>query len=173
MRLRLDWRSKNLFWFLGMVSTFFLVACYQYIQIPIEIQDENVSPPYLLQIKNDTTSDLILEPNGFGKQHGFSEKIIKPNETADIILQVKKFKVNPTDITGSNEVVSGPYIENFGARRAVVRFKNEDFPELLIDLDSENWFASVKSQTPQPRILEVIVKDFNKTTWFIGGPDNP
>jgi len=158
--------------FLGATSAF-VFACYQYIQIPIDIQYEKISPPYLLQIENATTGDLIIEPNGYGRNRSFPEKTIQPNEIVKILLQVRKFKVSPTDLPGSNEVVSGPYIENAGAKTAVVKFKNGVFYNFYIDLDSAGWFTSVESSTPTPRILEVRLEDFNKSRWFIRGPDHP
>ncbi len=127
----------------------------------------------MLQIENATSGDLFLESNGYGRSRNFPEKTIRPNEIVKIMLQVRKFKTSPTDLTSSNEVVSGPYIENAGAKTAVVKLKNSGFYNFYIDLDSAGWFASVESSTPTPRILKVRLEDFDKSRWFIRGPDHP
>jgi hypothetical protein len=77
----------------------------------------------LLQIENATSGDLILEPNMYGRSPSYPEITTQPNEIVKILLQVRKFKTSQTHLTGPNEVVSGPYIENAGAKTGLVKLR--------------------------------------------------
>jgi hypothetical protein len=165
---------KNIFnLLLFLVTAAFIAGCYKYIQLQIEIEYEKISPPYVLQIENTTGKKLILLPNASGISQGFEGIPIEPGESARILLRVRKFKVSPDDHTGSNEIVTDPYIENAGARTAVIKFKSNRIYKFRIDLNSEKWFSQVETSEAAPKVLKVTLKDFTKQRWFIGGPNNP
>jgi len=44
------------------------------------------------------------------------------------------------------------------------------FREKELDLQAEQFASEYK---PEPKRLSVKVTDFNKTLWFIGGPERP
>ena len=147
-----------------------LTSCYKYVILPGEVSYEATSPPYVLQLANRTGRPFVVECVKFCDSKGTGNQAVADGGTFELLMQVRKFRVNATDITGAHQVMDAPYIYQDGSNTAVVRVRHASLHELTIDLESGKWFARRESATPQPDPLRIELRDFSPRRWFLDGP---
>jgi len=153
-----------------------ITGCYRYVTFPISTEEIGISPPYILVITNETADEIRIRPNSTGQAEGYPPRPIGPGQGSEFAFQIVKLKVG-SDETPTHHAVSTPYIESPGpnAARIFVEHGNAFKKEYLLDIDLRNkdWFKIWESNEPIPKRLPVKLTDFNKTFWFIGGPERP
>ena len=155
-----------------------LNGCFKQYYFPVEIAELTVSPPYRLEIKNDTTQLITFLPRD-STDENVEEKEIPVGDNFSTLLQVKKIIVGGTQ---TREIVTGPYIDSgrLGPDTADLRYKDSRRTrDLVIDLKSDLWFVEYSTrrmnEKPLPKTLEIRLTDENlsKPKWFRKGPDHP
>ena len=81
-------------------------------------------------------------------------------------MQVRHFKIGSEDDIGGNQIISGSYIDQYGANTAVIRVRHSELYELTIDLESDEWFSSGNTNDTTAPKLMINLKDFSKSRWF-------
>lgn len=147
-----------------------LAGCYKYVFLPGEVQYETVSPPYVLQIANRTGRPFTVEPSEFGRNRKFSGQLVPDGGSFELLMQIRKFRVTGGDITGAQQVMDAPYIEQEGANTAVINVRHAGLSTQSVDLDSPRWLAPRESATAQPAPLIIELRDFTPRRWFLNGP---
>ena len=161
-----------------LTAGFILSNCYTNYYFPVEVEEVKVSPPYRLDIKNDTSQLLVFLPRENAGE-GVSEKEISVGMNFSTLLQIKIIKVGETS---TREVIAGPYIDSgrFGPDTAIIKFKDSRRErDFSIDLKSDLWFEEYQTRgmgaQPQLKVLKVSLTEQNlsKLKWFRNGPDRP
>lgn len=147
-----------------------LAGCYKYVFLPGEVKYETVSPPYVVQLANRTGRPFTVEPSEFGRYKKFSGQLVPDGGSFDLLMQIRKFRVTESDITGAQQIMDAPYIEQEGGNSAVIRVRHAELSTQTIDLDSARWLAPRESTTAQPAPLIIELRDFAPRRWFLNGP---
>ena len=164
--------------FVMLAAGFVLSNCYTNYYFPVEVEEVKVSPPYRLDIKNDTSQLLVFLPRD-GAGEGVNEKEISIGMKFSTLLQIKKIKVGETS---TREVIAGLYIDSgrLGPDTAIIKFRDSRRErDFSIDLKSELWFEEYQTRgmgaEPQLKVLKVSLTEQNlsKPKWFRNGPDRP
>ena len=148
-----------------------LAGCYKYVFLPGEVQYETVSPPYVLQVANRTGRPFTVEPSEFGRARKLPSQPVPDGGSFELLMQVRKFRVAGSDITGAHQVMDAPYIEQaVGGNTAVIVVRDPIARDLTVDLESPKWLAPREISTAQPPPLRMEIRDFAPRRWFIDGP---
>ena len=147
-----------------------LHGCYKYVVLLGDVKYEAVSPPYVLQLVNKTGAPFVVECVRFCDTPATGHRQVAAGASFELMMQVRKFRVAGTDITGSNQVLDAPYISQDGSNTAVVRVRHVALYELTVDLESPKWFAPRESASAQLPPLRVELREFTPRRWFLDGP---
>ncbi len=145
-------------------------ACKTYVFLPIDVSYEQLSPPYVVRIVNETGAPFYVRPSSTGTRAGYATVRVQPAESFKAILQLRRFTVGTGSSVPGAQVLDNPYFEHSPPDMAELRFTQSDPHSLLISIQSPTWFDKYVKSDAMPDELVVSLREFSRTPLFPRGP---
>jgi len=145
-------------------------ACTSYVVLPVDVNYEKVSAPYVVTFINQTGAPFEVRASESGRRTGYGNVAVAPGGKFSAILQLRQFTVGAGSSVPGVRVLEGPYFEHSPPDKAEIRFAQGEPRSLLVALRHPSWFEPYTQSAAEPIELVVPVKAFSLMPLFPRGP---